>query len=201
MPRITSIVAPPAPLLLGPPDDGRALAADAYAAADWAEPWAFERVDGRLRLMSPEGQDHVRTSTPWLHRLVAYAAVHPDRVQAVVPAPWVRIDPDNDRIGDIGVYLGGLLADLNLPDQVPDILIEFVSPSAADRRRDYVEKRADYARAGVREYVIVDRFDRRVTVLTLRDGQYEERVVAGDGMYETPLLPGLAIAPAGIWPE
>ncbi len=53
----------------------------------------------------------------------------PTVVQAVVPSPWVRIDADNDRIGDIGVYLGGLLDDLNLPDQVPDLIFEFVSPS------------------------------------------------------------------------
>ena len=77
---------------------------------------------------------------------------------------------------------------MNIPDQVPDLIFEFVSPSKADRVRDYVEKRADYQRAGVREYVIVDRFEKKVTVLTLVDGIYQERVLSVGDTYETLLL-------------
>ena len=146
------------PITLGPGDAGRLISGAEFASAEFEPPWIYERVGGRLEILSPEGKDHVRTSTPWLNHLVSYAVAHPDRVQAVVPSPWVRIDGDTERIGDIGVYLGGLLDDLNLPDQIPDIIIEFVSPSKKDRRRDYVLKRANYEQVGVREYVIVDRF-------------------------------------------
>ena len=197
----TAVATDTEPLHLGPEDEGRIVSADEFASATYAEPWIYERVAGRLTLMSPEGKYHVRTSTPWLLRLSGYALAHHDRVQAIVPSPWVRIDADNERIGDIGVYLGGPLNDLNLPDQIPDIIFEFVSPDKKDRHRDYVLKRADYARAGVREYVIVDRFDRKVTVLTLQDETYVERVIPVDGVYESPLLPGLAIELVGIWPS
>ncbi len=52
-------------------------------------------------------------------------------------------------------------------------MFEIVSSEAKDRRRDYVEKQADYHRVGVREYVIIDRFDRKVTVFT-----YGRRAIA-----------------------
>ena len=189
------------PLCLGPADVGRLITSDEFAAADYQPPWIYERVAGRLEIMSPEGKDHVRTSTPWLNALVPYGVAHPDRIQAVVPSPWVRVDADTERIGDIGVYLGGLLDALNLPDQISDLIIEFVSPSRADRRRDYVLKRADYLKVGVREYVIVDRFDRKVTVLTLEGDRYAERVIPADGVYQSPLLAGFALPLAGIWPR
>ena len=186
---------------LGPADEGRLVPGDEFAAATFAEPWVYERVVGRLVVMSPEGKDHVRSSTPWLTRLSAYALTCPDRVQAVVPSPWVRIDANTDRIGDIGVYLGGLLDDLDIPDQVPDLIFEFVSPSKQDRHRDYVLKRAEYHQVGVREYVIIDRFQRKVTVLSFRPEGYAERIIPADGIYESPLLPGLVIALTEVWPR
>ena len=205
MPRVDQIITLPdtpdvGPLRLGPADDGRIVTAEEFATAEYAEPWQYERVEGRLYVLSPEGKFHVRTSTPWLLRLSAYALAHPEQIQAVVPSPWVRVSPTTDRIGDIGVYLGGTLDNLNLPDQVPDLLFEFVSPAKQDRLRDYDTKRAEYERVGVREYVIVDRFDRKVTVLTLADGKYAERVIEADGKYESPLLPGLAIGLAEAGP-
>ena len=53
-----------------------------------------------------------------------------------------------------------------------DLVAEVVSPDNPDR--DLVEKRADYAAAGIPEYWIVDPRDETVTVLTLRDGAYVE---------------------------
>ena len=188
-------------LQLGPDDDGRIVSSADFASADYEPPYVYERVAGRLQVMSPEGKHHVRSSTPWFNRLVTYAVAHTDRVQAVVPTPWVRIDANTDRVGDIGVYLGGLLDDLDIPDQVPNLIFEFVSPSRKDRHRDYVSKRADYQKIGVAEYVIVDRFERKVTVLTLQAGGYSERVILADGTYESPLLPGFVVRLHEVWPR
>ena len=183
---------------IGVEDDGRRLPSDEFAEGEFAEPWVYERVAGRLEVMSPEGAGHVRQTEPWRDRLGAYALGRPDLVQMVVSQSWVRIDAETDRIGDIGVYLHGKTDELDIPDQVPDLICEVVSRSGRDRRRDYVEKRADYARAGVREYVIIDRFDRKVTVLSLADGVYEERVLEISGLYESPLLPGFAVRLAEV---
>ena len=186
------------PLHLGRADDGRIVSHAEFASASYEEHWKYERVAGRLVVMSPDGWEHVETSEPWRDRLGAYALSRPDVVRRVASQAWVRIDADNDRIGDIGVYLVGNAG--RIPDAVPDLMFEFVSPSKTDRQRDYVAKRAQYQGLGVREYVIVDRFERQVTVLTLEAGRYVERVIAGDGVYHSPLLPGLAIELAGTWP-
>ena len=45
-----------------------------------------------------------------------------------------------------------------IPDRVPDMMFEIVSPDKASRDRDIPSKRAEYHRFGVKEYVIVDRF-------------------------------------------
>jgi Uma2 family endonuclease len=188
-------------LHLGHEDHGRLVSSTEYAEAFYEEPWTYERVGGRLVVMSPEGTGHVLQSEPWRDRLGAYILAHPDIVQRVVSQAWVRIDEDNTRIGDIGVYLGNETEAVNIPDQVPDLMFEFVSPSKTDRQCDYVEKRAEYQRAGVREYVIVDRFEKKVTVLTLVDGSYRERTLSLADTYETPLLPGFSVRLAEVLPR
>ena len=50
-----------------------------------------------------------------------------------------------------------------------DLVMEVL---ATDRNRDLVQKREDYAEAGIPEYWIVDPRDRRVTVLRLEGGEY-----------------------------
>ncbi len=197
----TSILVATDPPHFGAADDGRIVSSADFAAATYDEPWTYERVDGRLVVMSPDGWEHVETSEPWRDGLVAYKLARPDVVRQVVSQPWVRIDGGKDRIGDLGVYLSGNATQRKIPDLVPDLMFEFVSPSREDRRRDYVQKRADYFKVGVCEYIIVDRFDRNVTVLTLGPDGYAERVLAGDATYESPLLPGLAIRLAEVWPR
>jgi Uma2 family endonuclease len=53
----------------------------------------------------------------------------------------------------------------------PDLVVEVLSPST--RRTDRLEKTVEYARAGVREYWIVDPHGRTVEVFILREGAYE----------------------------
>ena len=51
------------------------------------------------------------------------------------------------------------------PDEV-DVVMEIVSDSPSDRKRDYITKRREYARAGILEYWIVDPQEELITVLT-----------------------------------
>ena len=63
-----------------------------------------------------------------------------------------------------------------------------------DRRRDLVEKRRDYARAGISEYWIIDQEKERVIVLTLKAGRYQVfRECGMDGNAESRILKGFAI--------
>ncbi len=56
-----------------------------------------------------------------------------------------------------------------------DMAIEVVSEGVEARKRDYEDKRSDYAKAGVSEYWIVDPDDQIITVLSLDGEQYSER--------------------------
>ena len=188
----------PTRLTLGPDDHGRPVSADEFADADFREPWRYERAGGRLIVMPPSGPGHRETSEPFRDHLGAYRLARPDLVQLVCSEAWVRPDADGDRIGDIGVYL---VRNPPAPvpiDRAPDLMVEIVSGEARDRRRDYVEKRAEYHKLGVLEYVILDRFQGRVTVLTHAPDGYAERVLTAADVYTSPLLPGLAIPLAAI---
>jgi Uma2 family endonuclease len=69
-----------------------------------------------------------------------------------------------------------------------DLVVEVVSGGEKDRERDLVIKRAEYARAGIPEYWIVDPAQERIIVLTLRDDVYEEHGVFGPGQKATSVL-------------
>ena len=73
-----------------------------------------------------------------------------------------------------------------------DVVVEVVSPDQPER--DLVEKRADYAEAGIPEYWIVDpRFD-TVTVLALERAVYVEHGVFTRGMRaESAVLEGFSV--------
>jgi len=75
-----------------------------------------------------------------------------------------------------------------------DLAVEVVSPGADARERDFVNKREDYAQAGVAEYWIVDPDDRSVRVLVLENSTYREHgPFRGDAIAESRLLPGFQI--------
>jgi len=74
----------------------------------------------------------------------------------------------------------------------PDLVVEVLSPSTA--HLDLLEKRYDYARAGVREYWVVDPDTRRVELYVLEG----ERLVLvetaqGQGRIRSRLIPGLDV--------
>ena len=81
-----------------------------------------------------------------------------------------------------------------------DLAIEVVSDAPSDRDRDFVQKRAEYAAAGIREYWIVDPADRAVTVLTLKDGTYVEHGRFAEGQTATSLVvPDFAVPVAELF--
>ncbi len=177
-----------------PDDAGTRISADDFATADFQAPYIYERVQGRLVVMTPAGPEHRRISRPFRKALGGYWERHPEIVEDVDVEGWVATDSDTDRLPDICVYLTGSAKGQTVPHRVPDLIFEFVSAERSDQERDYVAKGAEYQRIGVREYVIVDRFKRSVLVLTWEEGDFVERTLERQSEYTTPLLPGLVVS-------
>lgn len=74
----------------------------------------------------------------------------------------------------------------------PDLIIEILSPSTAERDQDLKKKL--YARHAVKEYWVVDPDTRKVTVYLWKDNDYVKTGVFGEeDTWQPHLLPGLTI--------
>lgn len=105
---------------------------------------------------------------------------------------------------DLAVYLEGS----GLPPRrgpitdPPDLLVEVVSPSPRDERRDRVEKMAEYAEFGVKYYWLVDAALGSLEIFVLIDGRYSKAVGVTAGVVtEVPGCPELALDVDALWRE
>ena len=178
---------------LGPNDAGMQLSAEEFASASYESPFIYERVKGRLVVMSPAGAEHRYVSRPFRRALGGYWDSHPEVVDDVDVEGWVSTSDEDDRIPDICVYLAGDTSEQRVPRRVPDLVFEFVSANRSDQERDYIDKRAEYHAIGVKEYVIVDRFKQAVLVLTWQQDDFAEKWLRQADTYTTPLLDGLSV--------
>ncbi len=76
---------------------------------------------------------------------------------------------------------------------VPAIIIEFVSRGKRNAERDYIEKRGEFLALGVKEYWVIDRFDRTLCVFTGTAEDPQAEVVPETNNYSTPLLPDFVL--------
>lgn len=165
------------------------------AARDYDENFRYELIREVL-IVSPIPSESHDDPNEELGRLLRnYRASHPNgaALDATLFNRYVAVAAGR-RLADRVIWAGlGRRPDAHA--DVPAIAVEFVSRSARDRRRDYVEKRQEYREAGVREYWIIDAFDRQMTV-AYADGT--ERIVAQNDIYVTPLLPGFELPLASL---
>ena len=105
---------------------------------------------------------------------------------------------------DLSVFLPGALP--GLPDALvrvpPHLVVEVASLRPRDVHRDRVDKLADYARAGIRLYAIVDPQLRSLEVYELgSEGRYAVARSAGRGRVRVPRCPGLVVDLDDLWRE
>jgi len=76
-------------------------------------------------------------------------------------------------------------------DGPPMLAIEIVSPDSV--ARDYIEKKAIYEQAGIREYWILDPDEQRATFFLLGDEGHYEEIMPTNSIFESQVLPGLSL--------
>jgi Uma2 family endonuclease len=84
----------------------------------------------------------------------------------------------------------------------PLLGIEYLSEDSVER--DLVDKRAEYERAGMREYPVIDARPGRFTFLFLRlddAGHYQEVAPDAQGRYHSEVLPGFWLDPIWFWQD
>lgn len=149
----------------------------------------IEFVDGRVEFLPMPSIAHQRMSMFLVRLLLALL----DRgvPGEVLTAPTrLRIPNGHLREPDI-LYRAATHAEGDTDQYwvTADIVIEIVSPG-----EDFVDKRADYALAGVGEYWIVDPEAREIHVLAQRDGNYETLATARAGeTARSATLPGFEV--------
>lgn len=75
-----------------------------------------------------------------------------------------------------------------------DLVIEVMSPGAANRQRDLAVKRGLYAKYGVQEYWIIDTENLSVLIYRLHGTTLEEiATITGDDELSSTLLPGFGL--------
>jgi Uma2 family endonuclease len=160
----------------------------------------YEWVKGVLIPMVPVSLRH-DTIVGYLRELLrTYFSLKP--IGRVVGQPFVmQLDvTESRREPDLQVILTtnpGQLTDTAMVGPA-DICIEVVSPESV--ARDHGEKFAEYEKAGVREYWIVDPIRESCRFNRLNEmGVYSTIIPDKEDIYQTPLLPGLQLHIPTLW--
>jgi Uma2 family endonuclease len=137
---------------------------DALEPEDFVDHYRYELIRGVLVVTPHAGTAERDPNEELGYLLRRYRDDHPQGSALDQTLPEQTIPTTlNRRRADRAIWVG--LG--RIPDEekdIPAIVVEFVSASRRDHRRDYEEKLQEYLAAGVREYWIIDRFRRIMTV-------------------------------------
>lgn len=162
-----------------------------------------EWVDGALEDDEMAGWAHEVVVAWLLATLHAWAKGALARV--VGSDAKLAVSGSRGRKADLIVYLRGAPrpSGQGLVRVPPSIVVEVVSPSPSDARRDRIHKLDDYAAFGVRWYWLVDPQLRTLEILELgADGRYVRALGASEGMIAAvPGCDGLALDLDAMWAD
>ena len=149
-------------------------------------------------MASPASFDHASVQQFLITTLSNYVSARKSGVVLGENAAY-RLNDDNVYQPDVSflsnarLYLAGEV----YVQGAPDLAVEIISPSS--RRYDAFEKRINYARAGVREYWLVDPIERSVAIYTLEGDQFV-RAPQPDNQLHSHVLAGYWLQLDWIFP-
>ena len=189
---MTTVARKTARLRLGPRSAGILLTTAEFDRSSIQKGWRYELINGVL-VVSPTPSRQERGPNQTLGRwLENYQESHPQArgLDATLPEEQIEVKQNRRRL-DRAIW-AGLGHD---PDEgeAPTIAVEFVSKGKINQERDYIAKRAEFREIGMREYWVVDRFRRCLTVHRFTAEKDEELLIPEDKTYETALLPGFVL--------
>jgi Uma2 family endonuclease len=131
--------------------------------------------------------------------LVTYEATTPG--VAVGDAPTVRLDIDNEPQPDAVLLIvpeaGGQvrLSDDDYIEGAPELVVEIAASSSAI---DLHAKKQAYRRNGVKEYIVWQVLNRKISWFYLDEGEYLDLPADTDGIIRSRVFPGLWLAVAPV---
>lgn len=159
----------------------------------------YQLIQGDLYMAPAPNRFHQEISRNLQFEFHSYLKRNP--IGKLFDAPFdVYLNEINVFQPDIIIVLNnrlGILTDAGA-EGAPELVVEILSPKT--RRLDLVNKKQEYARAGVEELWIIDPEPRTIMIHRFgSDGVEETRQVSEYGTLSTELLPGFELAAATIF--
>lgn len=152
----------------------------------------YELIDGELILVGSPNEKHQWTVSR-LYRIMLLT--EDEGLGWVYLAPFDVVLTENDVVQPDLLFISRERADIITEANVqgaPDLVVEILSPSTS--RLDRIHKRELYERHEVKEMWLVEPEERKIWVMTLRNGRLKVAGEYGDGQsFSSEALGGLAI--------
>lgn len=189
-------------LKLTPADGGRRMSLAEFEHAEATGGKLYELGRGVVTVVDIPNPRHGKQVNAINRQLRAFDLAHPGVIDSIFAGSDCKLllaDLDSERHPDVAVYKTAAPdeSDAAWSSWVPELVVEVVSPGSEER--DYVEKREEYLRFGVREYWVIDADKGEMLVLRRRGRRWTERVVRPPERYRTTLFPGLEFDIAAVF--
>ena len=154
-----------------------------------------ELIDGTVFIETTVGSEHANIHKFIMTLIGVYEASHPG-VQGLdngsVLISGSEVQPD----ASLRLLRDGASTDTGIIVGPPELVVEV---SASSYAYDSTLKRRLYERSGVREYLLVQLYERRIEWWTLQDGAYRTIDPDEAGVFESVVFPGLRLDIEALW--
>ena len=161
----------------------------------------YELIEGELYVSRAPGIPHQRVLHNLQISLSDYLKVHP--IGILVPGAGAIFSDYDAVIPDLAFVRHERWDQVVTGEKFTgalDLIVEILSPGAANRRRDLEAKRRLYGKYNVEEYWIVDSENRSVSVLRLEANKLNEiAILTGDDELTSAVLPGFQLPVSAIF--